>query len=71
MVSRERAEQAKEEAIHRYKNMDEFDTACLTRYGGDHAVLIYLKYKTDYPFPYKISEVMVVKQIIGEAESYV
>jgi len=71
MVDRERAKLAREAVFHQFRNMPEFHDAEIIWYEGDRAVKLNLKYKTDYPYPNKILEVLVVKQIIGESDSYI
>ena len=71
MVDRERAELACEAVFQQFRNMPEFQSATVIWYEGDRAVQLVLKYKSDYPFPNKVFEVIVVKQIIGYPNSYV
>lgn len=71
MVDRERAKLAREEVCQQFRNMPEFRDAHVIWYEGDRAVKLILNYKSDYPFPNKILEVLVVKQIIGEPDTYI
>jgi len=71
MVDRERAKLAREEVFQQFRNMAEFHSAHVIWYEGDRAVQLVLKYKTDYPFPNKVLEVTVVKQILGYPDSYI
>jgi hypothetical protein len=71
MIDRERAKTAMEETILLFHNMPEFNSVQVIWYEGDRAVKLFLNYKSDYPFPNKVLEVPVVKQIIGEPDSYI
>jgi hypothetical protein len=71
MIDRERARLAQEEVFQQFRNMPEYYSSQVIWYEGDRAVKLLLKYKTDYPFPNKVLEVLVVKQVIGEIDSYI
>lgn len=71
MISIDQARLAKAEISCLYENMPEYSDVVITRINGDYAVKLLLRYKSDYPFLNKIFEVSVVKQIVGQSDSYI